>query len=209
MLDNGIHAITLAWFLAGFDYLPKRVKALAPDGVSARIKNRFLDGRIKEMNVEDYANFVVEFECPLTGHWVNAYLEASWSFGDVGAFKVVGSRGEIRMDGEKIVVVDQAGNARVRDIFHPGCLNLQAPPGYAGHPQQLRAMIRLVKENAQPLCDVRVGSESLAIAQAVYLSEARGKKAVTVSEFKEYAKKFNKNPEGLQLELLKTGVRGI
>lgn len=207
LLDMGIHAITLAWFMVGFDYLPKRVKALAPDGVSARIKNRLLDGRIKEMNVEDYADFVVEFECPVTGHWVNAYLEASWSFGDTGAFKVAGSRGEIKIDGEKIVVVAPAGNSRVRNIFHPSFFNMLTPPGYAGHPQQLRAMVRLVKENAQPLCDVKIGSESLAIAQAVYLSEARGKKAVAVSAFKEYAKKFAENPEGLLAELLKTGVR--
>ncbi len=207
LLDMGIHAITLAWFMVGFDCLPKRVKSLAPDGVSVRIKNRFLDGRMREMNVEDYAEFVVEFECPVTGRWVNAYLEASWSFGDAGAFKAVGSRGEIRMDGEKIVVVDQAGNTRVRNIFHPAFFNMLMPPGYAGHPQQLRAMVRLVKENAQPLCDVRIGSESLAIAQAVYLSEARGKKAVTVSEFKEYAKKFDKNPEELLRQLLETGVR--
>ncbi|MBU4429785.1 MAG: hypothetical protein KKE37_10590, partial [Verrucomicrobia bacterium] len=75
------------------------------------------------------------------------------------------------------------------------------------HPQQLKAMVRLVKENATPLCDVKIGSESLSIAQAVYLSEAKGKKAVTLSEFKEYAKTFENNHEGLLRELLKTGIR--
>ncbi|MCX6993685.1 MAG: Gfo/Idh/MocA family oxidoreductase [Kiritimatiellaeota bacterium] len=202
LLDMGIHNITLAWFLAGFDYTPKRVKALSPDGVSNRIKQRLLDGVITELNVEDYASFVVEFENPASGQWINTYLEASWSFGDRGGFRVVGSNGEIRIEDGKIVVVDQFGNAHGRNFFHTGTV----PPGYGGHPQQLRAMARLVRENAQPSCDAKIASESLAIAQAVYLSEARGRKAVTLPEFKEYAQQFDKNPEELLRELLKTGV---
>ncbi|MBU4428347.1 MAG: Gfo/Idh/MocA family oxidoreductase, partial [Verrucomicrobia bacterium] len=137
LLDNGIHAITLSWFLTGFDYAPKRVKALFPDGVSTRIKQRFIDGVIKELNVEDYAGFVVEFENPASGHWVNAYLEASWAFDDAGVFKAVGSRGEIKMVDGKITVTDQFGNNHVRDIYHPSFLNMGLPPGYGGHPQQL------------------------------------------------------------------------
>lgn len=207
LLDNGIHAITLAWFIVGFDYVPKRVKSLGPDGVSARIKNRLVDGVIRELSVEDYANFVIEFEHPETGHWVNAYIEASWSFDDTGAFRVIGSKGEIKIKEGGIAVEDQFGNSHGRNIFHPGFLNSEPPPGYGGHPQQLKTMVRLVKENAEPLCNVKRGSESLAVAQAVYLSEARGKKAVTLDEFKEYAEKFGKNPEALLRELLETGIR--
>jgi predicted dehydrogenase len=207
LLDNGIHAITLAWFIVGFDYVPKRVKSLAPDGVATRIKNRVVNGVMRELNVEDYANFVIEFEHPETGHWVNTYLEASWSFDDTGVFKVIGNKGEIRIKEGRITIEDQFGNSHVRNIFHPGFLNMEPPPGYGGHPQQLKAMISLVKEKAAPLCNAKTGSESLAIAQAVYLSEAKGKKAVTLDEFKEYAKKFGKNPEALLHELLKNGVR--
>jgi len=82
---------------------------------------------------------------------------------------------------------------------------MSIPPGYGGHPQQLKAMVRIVKENVAPLCDVKIGAESIAIAQAVYLSEARGRKAITLSEFKEYAKKFEKNPEELRRKLLEAG----
>lgn len=207
LLDNGIHAITLAWFLVGFDYVPKRVKSLAPDGVSTRIKNRLIDGVVRELNVEDYASFVVEFENLESGHWVNTYLEASWSFDDTGVFKVVGSKGELNIEDEKIVVQDQFKNTHVRNIFHPGFLNMEMPPGYGGHPQQLKTMVRLVKENATPLCDEKIGSESLAIAQAVYLSEARGKKAVTLTEFKDYAKRFAGKSTDLLRELLETGIK--
>lgn len=218
LLDMGIHSITLAWFLIGFDYIPKRVMSLPPYGVSTRIKKRFIDGNFKELTVEDYASFVVEFEDPSSGHWVSSYLEASWSFDDAGAFRVVGSKGEIKIEDGKIVVADQFGNTHVRYSFHPCFLNMNIPPGYVGFPQQLKTMIRLVKENTppfmvnpatagEPLCNVKIGSESLAIAQSVYLSEAKGKKAVTLPEFKEYAKKFKKNPEVLLRQLLKTGVK--
>jgi predicted dehydrogenase len=205
LLDNGIHAITLAWFLAGFDYIPKRVKSLSPDGVSVRIKERLLDGAVKKLDVEDYANFVVEFEDPENDHWVNAYLEASWSFDDTNAFSVIGSRGEIKIKDGKIEIEDHFGNSHIRNAFHPGFFNMEAPPGYGGHAQQLKSMVRLVKGTAKPLCDAEKGAESLAIAQAVYLSEARGRKAVTLSEFKNYAKKFNS--EALRHELLETGIR--
>lgn len=207
LLDNGIHAITLAWFTVGFDYIPKRVKALGPDGISARIRKRLVDGVVRKLDVEDYAGFVIEFEDTESGHWVNAYLEASWSFDDAGAFKVVGSRGEIRINDGKITVEDSFGNSHGRNIFHPSFLNSEPPPGYGGHPQQLKNMIQLVRKKVEPECDVKKGSESLAIAQAVYLSEARGRKAVTLDEFKEYAKKFEKHPEGLLKELLETGIR--
>ena len=209
LLDMGIHGITLAWFLIGFDWVPKRVKALSPDGVSTRINQRFLDGVIIDINVEDYASFVVEFENPTSGQWVNAYLEASWSFDDRGIFRVVGSNGEIRLEDRKIVVVDPFGRPHGRNVFHSGRLNISRPPGYGGHPQQLRAMARIVKEKTTPFCNVKIASESLAIAQAVYLSEARERKAVALPEFKEYAKRFEQNPEELLRELLKTGVKSL
>lgn len=207
LLDNGIHAITLAWFLVGFDYVPKRVKSLAPDGVSSRIGRRLVDGVERTLNVEDYASFVVEFENPASGQWVNAYLEASWSFGDAGAFRVVGSKGEIRIKDGKPLVEDQFGNTRARELFHPAFLNMRMPPGYGGHPQQVKAMVRLVKAAAAPACDVKIGSESMAIAQAVYLSEARGRKAVSIAEFKEYAKGFAGKPDALLAELLEKGIQ--
>jgi len=207
LLDNGIHAITLAWFLAGFDYVPQKVKSLSPDGISIRISERMIDGAIKKLNVEDYANFVIEFENPQTGQWVNAYIEASWSFNDTNSFRVTGSRGEINIKDGKLTVEDQFGNSHVREAFHAGFFNVDPPSGYGGHVQQLKAMARLVREKATPLCDAKIGAESLAIAQAVYLSEAKGRTAVTISEFKDYAKKFEKEPEKLLRNLLETGIK--
>ena len=207
LLDMGIHGITLCWFLLGFDYIPKRVKSLSPEGVAIRMKDRLMNGVFKELTVEDDAHCVVEFENPVTGQWVNTYIEASWSYRDMQEFKVVGSNGEIGQKEEAIEVRDSFGNSRLIDIFHPDFLNKVLPPGYSGFPQQLKSMVTCVKEETKPLCNEKIGSESLAIAQAVYLSETRGRKAVNLTEFKKYAKKFNGKSEDLLRELLATGIR--
>jgi hypothetical protein len=68
-------------------------------------------------------------------------------------------------------------------------------------------MIRAINSGNQPSCDVRIGSETIAIAQAAYLSEAKNRKAVSLDEFKQYARSFAGNPDALQKELLKNGVK--
>lgn len=208
LLDMGIHGITLCWFLFGFDYAPKRVKSLSPEGVSLRMKDRLINGAFKELTVEDDAHFAIEFENPVTGHWVNAYIEASWSDRDMQNFKIVGSKGEITIEGvDTIKVTDVFENSHIIKPFHPPFLNAVFPPGYSGFPQEIKAMVSAVKQGIKPLCDENIAAESLAIAQAVYLSEARGRKAVSLDEFKEYAKDFKENPEGLLQELLEKGIK--
>lgn len=206
LLDNGIHAITLAWYLLGFEYVPKKVKALFPEGICTRIGTRLIDGENLELPVEDYSNFAVLFEHPESGHWVSAILEASWSYADAGVFKVTGNKGEISVRDDKIMVEDAYGNTHQRNFSHAVFLNSEQPPGYGGHPQQLLNMIRLVRKKGVPMCDIHIAAESLAIAQSAYLSEARGKKAVILEEFKQYAGKFSHAGELLQ-ELLSTGVK--
>jgi predicted dehydrogenase len=207
LLDMGSHAVTLAWYLIGFDCSPIRVRAIGPDGVAVRIGKRFINGELMPMAVEDYAAFSVEFEDAGTGRWINAYIEASWAYDDCGPFRVVGSRGEIRLEDGKIVVIDQFGQKHVREIGHcDGWLNSPPAPGYAGQPQQLKSMVRLIKTGGQPSCNVHIGSETVAIAQAAYLSEAKNRKAVSLEEFKEYARGFAGKPELLQKELIKNGI---
>jgi predicted dehydrogenase len=208
LLDMGSHAITLAWFLLGFDCTPTRVRAIAPDGVSTRIDRRFINGELVPVDVEDYANYAVEFEDSNTGRWINAYIETSWSYDDIGPFRILGSRGEIRLEDGKIVVIDPFGTKHVREISHcDGWLNSPPVPGYEGQPQQLKAMVRAIRNGGKPACDVKIGSETIAIAQAVYLSESKGRKAVSLEEFKQYARSFAGNPDALQKELLKNGIK--
>jgi len=51
-------------------------------------------------------------------------------------------------------------------------------------------MCNCVLNKVKPLCDEGIGAETTAIVQAAYLSQKRGKKAVTLEEFKEYALKL-------------------
>ena len=91
--------------------------------------------------------------------------------------------------------------------FHPGFLNSETPPGYGGHPQQLLNIDPPGAEKRVTRCAIsRKPPNSLAIAQCAYLSEARGKKAVTLAEFKKYAGTFS-NADDLLHELLASGVK--
>ncbi|MCD4669616.1 MAG: hypothetical protein K8S14_04150, partial [Actinomycetia bacterium] len=205
--DMAIHGITLCWFLIGFDFIPERVKSISPGGISVRIKDRIIDDIFRDLDVEDYANFVVEFQNPLTGQWINIYIEGSWSYRSMQSFKVVGSKGEIGEKDGAIEIKDVFDNSRSINISHPAFLNSYLPPGYTGFPQEIKAMIKYIRENKKPLCDEKIAAESLAIAQSAYLSEAKGRKAISINEFKEYAKKFKGDPDSFLQELLEKGIR--
>jgi predicted dehydrogenase len=148
----------------------------------------------------------VEFENNSTAQCVNIYIEGSWSFRNMCCFKVIGSKGEIKIKEDRIEIKDNFGNYNYIDTFHAGFLNINHPPGYTGFPQEILAMVRYIKENIKPFCDERIASESILIAQAAYLSEAKGRKGLTLDEFKEYSKKFNNNSELLLKELIENGI---
>ena len=52
---------------------------------------------------------------------------------------------------------------------------------------EIRNMCNCVTSGVRPVCDENIGAETTAIVQAAYLSQKRGKRAVTLDEFKEYA----------------------
>lgn len=188
LLDMGSHAVVLAWFLLGFDLKPVRVWSLPPVGVATKVRQALVDGVPAEMPVDDDAHFAVEFEHPETGRHTTAYIEVSWTTKDFHDTKVVGTQGEIRPKGaETIEVLDVHGNSREVRVGHPSWLRIPPPPAYNGFPQEVRAMVRCVKEGRKPLCDHKIAAESIAILNACQLSEARGRKAVEVEEFKRFA----------------------
>jgi len=187
LLDMGVHAITTSWFLGGFNYIPKRVRSLSPIGVATRSEDRLASGTFEKMTVDDDAHFVVEFDNPRTGQWFNAHIEASWIYQHTADFKVVGSLGELR-NGDGVIEINSVlGGHRNIAPFHASFLNMNPPPGFCGFPQEIKSMVGCVKNGIAPLCDEVIGAESLAVTQAVYLSELRNRKAVTLDEFKQYA----------------------
>ncbi|HIE08335.1 MAG TPA: Gfo/Idh/MocA family oxidoreductase [Armatimonadetes bacterium] len=191
LLDMGSHAVVLAWFLLGFDLKPVRVWSLPPVGVSTKVRQVLVEGVPKEMPVDDDAHFAVEFEHPGTGRHAIAYIEVSWATKDFHGTRVIGTQGEMRPKGaEAIEVIDVHGSAREARIGHSGWLRFLPPPGYSGHPQEIKAMVRCVKEGTKPLCDHKIAAESIALLNACQLSEAKGRVAVSLEEFKGFAKEL-------------------
>ncbi|MEM2935913.1 MAG: Gfo/Idh/MocA family oxidoreductase [Candidatus Bathyarchaeia archaeon] len=208
LLDNGVHAITTSWFLSGFEKKPVWVKAAEPYGISIRMKTRILGGRFRPVTVEDDAHVLIRYEDEGTGAWSTAHVEGSWSHQDSPDTSIIGTNGRMEPLTEEgktfLKITDPKGAVRKIELVKPTWVL-----GIAG---EIRNMCHCVLENVKPICDERIGAETTAIVDTAYLSQKRGKKAVTLDEFKEYAQKIQekegeKAPDILLKELLK-GIRG-
>lgn len=190
LLDMAIHAITLSWFLLGFDKTPVRVRAVDPFGIAVRMPSRQDNGVHLPMTVEDDAHVLIEFEDDARGAWCNAHVEGSWSHRDSPETKVLGTTGSLTVEGATVRAHDAFGGSRTLTPFHPQFKNVCPPPGYGGYAQQLRNMCHCIRHGTRPQCDERIAAESMAIAGAAYLSEMRGRVAVALDEFKAYAEQL-------------------
>jgi len=208
LLDNGVHAITGAWFLSGFDKEPTVVKAVEPYGICIRMKTRILQGMFKPFEVEDDAHIMIRFEDE-EGKWSTAHIEGSWSHRDSMDTAIIGTNGVMRpiyREGEALLEI--TGATGEKREFKLG--KISWAQSFKG---EIRNMCRCVQNDVKPLCDENIGAETTAIVQAAYLSQKKGKKPVTLREFKKYALKIRdkegKNaPDVLLKELLK-GIKRI
>lgn len=210
LLDMASHAITLSWFLVGFDKTPVRVKAVDPYGISVRMPNRQDSGVQLKLAVEDDAHFLVEYEDPAAGTWHNTHLEGSWSYRDSPETQVLGTTGSIRTDGSGAKIIDAFGGERTCAASHPSFLNQQQPPGFGGYAQQVKNMCQCILRGAKPQCNERVAADSMAIAGAAYLSQVRGRAPVTIEEFKAHARQLqSEHGDGATDALLDEALNGI
>jgi predicted dehydrogenase len=206
LLDNGVHAITCSWFLTGFDMRPAVVKAAEPYGICIRMRTRILQGRFKPFEVEDDAHVIIRFEGE-DGSWSTAHVEGSWSYRDSLDTRVIGTNGIIRpieKDEETSIEIVDATEGK-REIHLGRVTWVQSFQG------EIRNMCNCVLNGTKPICDEKIGAETTAIVQSAYLSQKKGKKPVTLEEFKKYAQKIREKegknaPEVLLKELLK-GIR--
>jgi len=206
LLDNGVHSVTTSWFLASFERRPTVVKAAEPHGIATRMRTRILSGRFQTAAVEDDAHVLIRYEDAGTGAWTTAHVEGSWSHRDSPADVIIGTDGRMEPVVEEgrgfLVITDAQGGTRRVPVGKTSWL--------LSFPGEIRNMCRCVLSRARPLCDERVGAETTAIVGAAYLSQARGKEAVTMDEFREYALKVRER-EGERAPdiLLKELLRGI
>jgi len=208
LLDMGVHAITTAWFLVGFDRKPFLVKAAEPYGIGIKMKTRFLKGMFRQVEVDDDAHILVRYEDDNTGAWSTAHIEGSWSYKDSPDTKIIGTNGQIEAvweEGKSLLkITDPQGGIRKIDLGKFNWID-----SFAG---EIRNMCNCTLNKVEPLCNEKIGAETTAIVGAAYLSQKRGRKAVTLEEFKDYALKIREKegegaPEALLKELLK-GIQG-
>ena len=201
LLDNGVHAITASWFLSGFEKRPVVVKAAEPYGICIRMKTRVLQGMFKPFVVEDDAHVLIRYEDE-SGGWSTAHVEGSWSHRDSMETRMVGTNGEIQPSEEEEVVlriIDAFGDVRKIPLGKRSWIT-----SFAG---EIRNMCNCVINGVRPVCDENIGAETIAIVQAAYLSQKRGKRPVTLDQFKKYAlrlreKKGKDAPQVLLNDLL-------
>ena len=188
LLDNGIHAIGAAWFMSGLDKTPTLVKAAEPFGMSIRMPERILEGRYQKIRVEDDAHILIRFEHSESLAWTTAHIEGSWSHRDSPDTAIIGSTGKILFhnepDGRRYALVMDAYDREARRIEVSGPTWSHWPSSYYG---EILNFIECVKHNAPSISDAKFGAECSAIVGASYLSEQRGRKAVPVAEFKQFA----------------------
>jgi len=198
LADMGSHAITTIWFALGFDKKqPTRVKAVEPHGIGIKMPTRLVKGVYQDVHVEDDAHIIVEFEDAVTGSWTTAHIESSWSYRDSRGGAIIGTDGSIENVGSgSLKIIDSFGNSREVQLGGPrDDMTEVAIEEYSGFLGGIRNMCNCVIEGKKPTCDERIGAESQAIVDAAYLSQLRGRKAVSLEEYKDYARK-TKEKEG-------------
>ena len=75
---------------------------------------------------------------------------------------------------------------------------------------EIRNMVSCVREGVAPICDEHIGATSTALVGCAYLSEKRGRKAVTLAEFTRWAEKIRQkegaNASKVLVEQLLSGI---
>ena len=189
----------------GFDKKPTVVKAAEPYGICIRMKTRILQGMFKPFEVEDDAHVLIRFENS-EGKWSTVHVEGSWSNRDSMDTAIIGTNGAIRpvyKEGDTVLeITDVFGGKREINLG-----KVSWTQSFAG---EIRNMCNCVLNGVKPLCDEKIGTETTAIVQSAYLSQKKGKKPVTLDEFKKYAQKI-KDKEGKNASeaLMKDLLKGI
>jgi predicted dehydrogenase len=204
LLDNGIHAITCAWFIIGLDKEPVMVEAVPPVGIRTLIKRRILEGKYEEVKVEDKGHILIRFEDKITGHWASALVEGSWYYQDIPQMSLIGSKGIVQIKfpweegGPALTFIDGRGNKFSIPVEGVG--------GFVG---EIRNMVKCVLKGERSISDEKVGAESQAIVGSAYMSQGLGR-AVSLREFKKFALKLKEEKkERASEELLRQQLEWI
>ena len=191
LMDYGTHAVTATWFLLGYDKQPVMVKST---GIRKRQPTRSVEGRLQRVSVEDDAHFKVCFEDPKNRDLIVANIEATWSWSELGT-PSSGPRGYILVEGTEGTVTGYVDEANDRDYlkvtrYGHGEKLIQVPtvkPERESVEGEIRNFVECVRSEVPSILNEDVGLGVMEILGSAYLSELRGRVAVSPGEFREFA----------------------
>lgn len=206
LLDNGIHAIGASWYISGLEKKPVVVKAAQPYGMSIRMPNRIIDGRFQKVQVDNDAHILIRFEDAESGAWTTAHVEGSWSHRDSPDTAIIGTTGKIvflNEDNRRYAVVMDSYEREQRRIQTSGPTWQHWPSSFYG---EILNMVESVRNGVPSISTAYFGADCSAIVGASYLSQKGGKRAVTLDEFKTFARgiaeRYPNDPAGADNALI-------
>jgi predicted dehydrogenase len=187
LMDYGCHAITSLWYLIGFDSVPTRVKSIR---IESRMKTRPLDGMIQRIRVEDDAHIKIQFEQP-NGNWCDAIIEATWSYPELGE-KSSSTNSFLRIqgsEGQAIGFTDENGRDYIKvEKYGYGSrlIPVNCPTDEIAYRNEIKNFIQCVRNKRESVINHKVGLKIMEVMGSAYLSELKGRKAVTIEDFRNF-----------------------
>ena len=191
LMDYGTHAVTSTWFLLGYD---KRLVRVKSTGIRKRQPTRSVEGRLQRVSVEDDAHFKVCFEDPKSKDLIVANIEASWSWSELGT-PSSGPRGYVLVEGSEGTAtgfVDEVNDRDYLKVTRHGFSEklIQVPtvkPERESVEGEIRNFVECVRFGVPSMLNEDVGLGVMEVLGSAYLSELRGRVAISPEEFKEFS----------------------
>lgn len=189
ILDYGSHAVTAAWFILGFD---KKLEAVRSLRIGVKERTRVVQGRMREIEVDDDAHFKAIFSNPRTGDWHNVVIETTWAYpefgrdsSDTSGFLVIrGSEGTITG------CFDENGQEYVRISRYAGGDFSFPIKSYTSEAMSFTEEIRnfciCISEGHAPFLNAQKGAGTIQVINMAQLSELRDRKTITVKDFERF-----------------------
>lgn len=192
ILDYGSHAVQASWFLIGLDKIPQEVRSIR---IGVKDRTRLINGRLRDISVDDDAHFKVRYKNPKNGDWINIVIETTWSWPD---FAKDGSdaKGFIRVEGTEGTVTshfDEDGQEYVKISTHTLGERLIPIKSYTTETLSFRDeilnLIRCIESSNESIMNAKICAQTIKVINAAQLSELNGRKSVNMAEVEEFCKK--------------------
>jgi predicted dehydrogenase len=193
VMDYGTHAVTSTWFLIGYDKVLTEVRSL---GLRTREPTRVIDGRYRQIAIDDDATFKARFVDPVNGDWTTIVIQVTWSWPELGPD---GSdvRGYIEVEGSTGTVtgyVDDEGRDYLRVTHRSFGERLIPFETVLSERESFRAeidnFVKCIHAGVPSILNAEVGVGVMAVLDSAKLSELRGRVSVTPEELARFSREI-------------------